>query len=437
MVNEAKKRYALVVMTAVYMLSLLDRGLINLLMQPIKEDLHLSDTQLGLVTGIAFGLFYATLGIPIARWADRGNRVTIAALSIGLWGVTMMACLFVTSYVHLVIARIATAVGEAGGKPPTYSLIGDYFPKPVERTRAMAFFFLGSPTAALTAFIIGGWLNELYGWRITFLLVGIPGLALAALVKFTITDPRVGVDGLDTPGKSPSIGAVLNTLWCQRSCRHLTIALILVYTMGLGLSPWYAAFMVRSHGLSTAELGVWFGLIFGFGGMAGVMSGGYVATRWFADSERSQMRSNALVMSLKAPVLVLFLLIPNKYLALAALATMTVASNFFYGPIFALLQRLVGDEMRTITLSVVMLLANLIGMGVGPLIVGILSDALMPALGDDSLRYSMLTMSLAALWAAFHFWCAGRTVGEDLAAVQSRAGAPSVEKKWILSNAKG
>lgn len=438
MFSDAYKRYALLAMTAVYMLSLVDRGLIILLMQPIKEDLHVSDTQLGLITGIAFGLFYATLGIPIARWADRGNRVTIAALAIGFWGITMMTCLFVTSYIQLVFARIAAAIGEAGGKPPTYSLIGDYFPGPAERTSAMSIYFLGSPLAALIAFVAGGWLNEFYGWRITFLLVGIPGLILAILVKSTMADPRTSAgNSHNREQPSPPMSGVLVALWRQRSCRHLTIALILVYTMGLGLSPWYAAFMMRSHGMRTAELGVWLGMIFGLGGVAGILLGGYMANRWFAGNERGQMHSNAIMIALKAPVLILFLLLPHKHQALMALTIMIVVSNFFYGPTFALLQRLVADEFRATALSVVMLLTNLIGMGVGPLVVGMASDMLMPLLGEESLRYAMQIMSLAALWAAYHFWCAARTIKEDLATMKTSVAATPAERKWVFSKAKG
>src|SRR3569833_1352952 len=150
-------------MTAGYVLNQIDRGSGCLLLQPIKESLSLSDTQLGFVTGIAFALFYATLGVPIARWADRYNRVTIAASTIGLWGLTVMSCVFVTSFTQLVIARVAAAVGESGAKPPTYSLVGDYFPDPQSRTRALAVYMMGGPLAALVSFSIGGWLNALYG----------------------------------------------------------------------------------------------------------------------------------------------------------------------------------------------------------------------------------------------------------------------------------
>jgi predicted MFS family arabinose efflux permease len=415
-ISPAYRRYALAVMTAVYTCNLLDRFLMGLLLQPIKEDLRLSDTQLGFLTGIAFGLFYATLGLPIARWADRGNRVTITSLAIGLWGLTVMACLFVTNYFHLVVARIAAAVGESGCKPPTLSLLGDYFPQSAARTRAMSIWWLGAPLATLISFIVGGRLNELYGWRIAFFLMGVPGLLLAVLVKFTLVEPRTRSGNPDTQnGALPTLKEVIRILWHRRSCRHLTLALILFFTMGFGLDPWNTAFMMRSHGIGTAELGIWFGLISSAGGIVGLLSGSYVANRWFADNERGQMHMCAVSIAATVPCYVAFLLLPQKHMALIMLMPWMLVINFFVGPVYALMQRLVPDEMRATTMALVMLLYNLIGMGLGPQVVGILSDSLSLLLGSDSLRYAMLSMSFVALWSAYHFWEVGRTVKEDLA----------------------
>ena len=405
-------------MTLVYALNFVDRGLISLLLEPIKEDLQLSDGQLGFLTGIAFALFYAILGVPIARWADRGNRATITAIAIALWGLTVMSCLFVTNFVQLMFARIAAAVGESGCMPPTYSLVGDYFPAPATRTRAMSIYMLASPIAWLVSCIAGGWLNELYGWRVTFFLMGAPALAVGVLVKLTVVDPRVHTNPARASAPQlPRMADVLGTLWRQPSSRNLILALILLFTLGLGMGSWYAAFMMRSHGMRTTELGVWMGLIFGVGGMAGTLLGGYAAARWFARSERNQMRLSAVTIASLAPCFALFLFVPQKRQALIALIPLSVGFNFFLGPTFAVMQQLVVAEMRATTLAVVMLLANLLGMGIGPQIVGMLSDLFVPAFGNDSLRFAMLIMSLAALWAAYHFWRAAQTVEEDLLSV--------------------
>jgi MFS family permease len=413
--SEAYKRYVLGALTLVYLLNFLDRGLVILLLQSIKEDLRLSDTQLGFLTGIAFGLFYAVLGVPIARWADRGNRVAITSLAIGLWGVTVMACLFVTSFVQMVCARVAAAVGESGCMPPTYSLLGDYFPAPEERARAMAIYMLAGPLAVVLSFIAGGWLNEHYGWRMAFFLMGVPALLMSILIRLSVAEPRmheVSARSADPP--LPRMRDVLALLWRQRSSRHLIFAVVLLLTVGFGLGPWYAAFMMRSHGMGTVELGVWLGLIFGVSGTAGILLGAYASTKWFARNERGQLRLSAAMIAASVPCFAFFLLLPHKYQALVALIPFMLVFNFFFGPTFALMQRLVADEMRATTLAVVMLLANLIGMGVGPQLVGALSDLLVPAFGTDSLRYAMLTACLIALWSAYHFWRVSGTVQEDL-----------------------
>jgi predicted MFS family arabinose efflux permease len=285
----------------------------------------------------------------------------------------------------------------------------------------MALYWLASPISALVSFVGGGWLNERYGWRNTFFLLGLPAILVAGLVKWTIIEPRaraglVNEKTVAPPGKMQ----VLSILWRRRSTRHLIAALILLYVIGAGLSPWYAAFMARSHGMGTAELGLWLGLIFGGSGIAGIALGGYVAGRWFADDERGQMRLSAVMVALTTPCFAFFLMWPGKELAMLSLVPLSVMFAFFTGPAFALMQRLVADEMRATTLAVTMLLSNLIGMGVGPQVVGVLSDLLRPRWGDDSLRYAMLVMSFAALWAGYHLWQVGRTVRADLLTMQQR-----------------
>ena len=419
--GNAYRNYVLAILTVVYTMSLVDRGLISLLLQPIKEDLQLSDTQLGFLTGIAFALFYATLGLPIARWADRSDRVTIASLAIGLWGATVMACLFVGTFVQLLFARIAAAVGEAGSMPPTYSLLGDYFRSPVARARAMAVYMLANPLSSIVSYIAGGYLSARYGWRTTFFIAGIPGLLVAAVVRLTIRETRFQAPGgvRQSSERLPRMTEVFARLWGQRSARNLTIAIILLFTMGLGLHPWYAAFLMRSHGMGTAEVGVSLGLIFGIGGIVGTLAGGYVATRWFGEDAQSQMRLSALTVGSLVAFFFPFLLLHGKYQALSALFGLIMVLFVFVGPTYALLQRLVPDEMRATTLSIIMLLANLIGMGIGPQLVGILSDLLHPDLGAESLRYAMLIVSFIAPASGLYFWRAARTVNQDLLVVSS------------------
>lgn len=426
------KWYVLAVITLTVTMNFFDRGLVVLLLQTIKVDLHLSDTQLGLLTGISYALFYATLGIPVARWSDRGNRAAITAMSIGFWGITMMLCVFVRSFGQLLLVRIAASIGEAGCMPPTYSLLGDYFPAPKERTRAMSLYWLASPIAQLLSFLIGAWVNDRYGWRMAFLVMGAPAVLVAMLIMSTVTEPRVARASGRAASRPPlRYTEAMRFLWNSKAARHLCIAIVIAFTLSIGLYPWYAAFMVRSHGMAVGELGIWLGVILGIGGTVGTLLGGYVTGARAATDERKQLKLTAALTALLMPCFLMFLLLPQTYQALTALVPLVVAFNFFVGPAFALLQRLVMDEVRATTLAVILLLANLIGMGVGAQLVGVLSDLLMPSLGKESLRYAMLVMSTLAVWAAYHFWQAGRTVKEDLAVLAHECGAGEPSRELV------
>jgi MFS family permease len=333
-----------------------------------------------------------------------------------------MVSLAVTNFAQLVVARMAAAVGEAGCKPPTYSLVGDYFPKPGERTRAMSIYWMAGPLAGLVGYVAGGWLNATYGWRMTFVLMGIPGIVLAVLVKLTLVDPRRNNESLrNAPRSLPPFKSVLATLWGQRSCRHLTIALILLYTMFFGINPWSLVFMMREHGMGSAELGAWWGVLSGIAGITGTLAGGYAASRWLAGHESLQMRFIAVTVGGTVVFYLAFLSATSRYVALFSLAVWFFVLNLFMAPTYALMQRLVADSMRATMMATIMLLYNLIGMGAGPQIVGSLSDGLRSFAGSDSLRYAMLIMVLMMFWSAYHFWKVGQTVKRDLDGVTHRA----------------
>ncbi len=416
--TQGYKRYALILLTAVYTLSFMDRIMIGILMESMKQELHLSDTQLGFLTGLAFALFYATLGIPIARWADRGNRVTIASLAIGMWGVMMMMTGFVTHFFQLMLVRIGAAVGEAGVFPPAYSLLGDYF-ETHERNRAFAIYMAGISISIIVSYLFAGWINEYYGWRMAFFVVSVFGLIAAVLIRMTLLEPRKS----ERPENSARHEQIpfwetVRILWRIETYRYLVLAFTLANVVGIGFGQWEAVFFIRRYEMGTGELGVWLGLIMGFGGLLGTWFGGYIADRFYSRNLRGLLNLIAIGVALVFPCAVVMVLSGHKLISLWSLVFMNVLLLFFYGPTVALMQRLVHDRMRSIAAAFSALILNLVAMGLGPQFVGLLSDVLTPALGAEGLPVAMVVVATAAFGATYCFWRAGKCVDDDLAARQ-------------------
>lgn len=418
------RSYVLVLLTSVMIFNYVDRLAIGLLLQDIKADLDLSDTQLGLLTGIAFAFFYAMMGIPIARWADRGNRVTIITVTTALWSVAVALCGAATSFVQLLVCRIGVAVGEAGCHPPAFSLLADYFARN-DRPRAIARYMLGWPLALTFGFFAAGWLNELLGWRLTFLILALPGLVLAVLAKLSLRDPReggvvaaAGMTDQEQTGPQPSIRAVLSALWNNRTFRHLAFAFSLSYFFGNGILQWQPAFFMRSHGIATGEIGTWFALIYGIGGLLGTYLGGEIASRYAANDERLQFVAMAWLYVVHAVLGAAVYLVSDRHTAFGLLALSAIGNAVVAGPMFAATQTIVPRQMRAMSIAVVLFFSNLIGLGFGPLVAGALSDALRAAFGEESLRYALLALCPGYFWCTWHFWRASSTVTKDVAAAQ-------------------
>jgi MFS family permease len=413
------KHYLLAVLTALVVFNYVDRLALGVLLQDIKLDLQLSDTQLGFLGGIAFALFYSVMGVPIARWADRGNRVAIISLTSVLWSLAVALCGTASSFVQLLLIRVGVAVGEAGCIPPAFSLIADYFNR-AERPRAAAIYGLGGPIAGIIGFFGAGWLNELYGWRMTFILLGVPGLVLAVLALCTLKEPRRPVSQA-TPANSHTLKEVCVTLWANTTFRHLLLCLSVIFFFGYGILQWLPAYFIRSFGLTSGETGTWLAVTFGLGGLIGAYFGGEIATRYAAHKERIQLQAMAVAVSGCAVLSTLLYLSRNPYWAFALIGLFTLASSTINGPLFAAIQTLVPERMRAVSFALVYLVANLIGMGFGPLAVGALSDAFRPWAGEESLRYALLILAPGYLWAGWHLWRASKTVTDDLAAAKVEA----------------
>jgi MFS transporter, Spinster family, sphingosine-1-phosphate transporter len=418
------RTYLLALLTVIMVFNYVDRVAMGLMLQDIKLDLALSDTQLGFLTGIAFAIFYAGMGIPIARWADRGNRVTIISLTVALWSAAVALCGAATSFLQMLFIRTGVAVGEAGCHPPAFSLIADYFPRS-ERPRAVARYMLGWPLALLLGYFAAGWLNEFYGWRTTFVIIGVPGIVLAALAAFTLQEPRRKAAVVTSPAPQPSLKEVFATLWASAAYRHLLFCFSLSYFFGNGILQWQPAFFVRSHTLQSGELGTWFAVVYGVGGLLGTWIGGELAARYAANNERRQLAGLAALYAALAIVGAAVYLAPDYELAFVVLALSAIGSAAVNGPLFAATQTLVPARMRAMSIALVLFFSNLIGLGLGPLAVGALSDALRPWLAEDSLRYALLAMCPGYFWCTWHLWRASRTVARDMAAATNTEAAAS------------
>ncbi|MGY6551849.1 MAG: spinster family MFS transporter [Erythrobacter sp.] len=412
-------RVTLWILLIVYIFNFIDRQIVNILAEPIARDLGLSDTQIGLMTGLAFALFYTVLGIPIARFADRPStsRPKLIAIALAMWSVMTALCGLAQNFVQLLIARIGVGVGEAGCTPPAHSLISDIVP-PERRSSALAFYSLGIPVGTLLGMIIGGTLADFVGWREAFVIVGIPGVAMALVVWFLLKDPRRSdaaaiLRGQSQPAALP-LGEALREVMGSRAFLLLLCAGSAASFLAYGKTTWTTIFFQRTHDLSPGQVGLWFGLIGGFGGMIGTLLGGYLADRFGAINRRHVLSAPAIGMALAVPLALLAYNTPSWPLALALLFLPTVFNSFYYGPTYSAAQGLVPLRARAIAAATLLFFQNLIGLGLGPLFFGILSDWLQPVYGAESVRYVLYGAAFLGLVPAFFFWRCGLLLNEEL-----------------------
>lgn len=422
------RNYLLMLLLAILASNQVDRVALGLLLQDIKVDLALTDIQLGILTGIAFALFYSVMGVPMARWADRGDRIAIISITTAIWSVAVALCGMATTFVQLVGIRIGVAIGEAGCIPPAHSLIADHFTQ-AERPRAVSRYLLGAPLSVLIGYFLAGWLSEWWGWRATFVVLGLPGLGLAALAWASLRDPRRHVIGRDSCASTRSdkqssstqeyrLSAVFSILWGNRTFRHLLISYSVISFFGYGLGQWQPAFFIRSYGMQPGELGTWFAVIYGAGGILGMYWGGELASRYAAKDECFQLKVMAVAYSFFGVVSACIYVSSNRHVAFGLMTLSAIGGSVAIGPLFAAIQTLVPERMRAVSIALIYLFANLIGMGLGPLAAGILSDVFRPALGNDSLRFALLALCPGYFWGAWHVWRASRTVTQDLQVLQ-------------------
>ncbi|TKD53338.1 MFS transporter [Sphingomonas baiyangensis] len=390
----------------------MDRQILAILQELIKADLRLTDTQLGLLSGLAFAIFYATLGIPVARLADRFNRKNIVAISLALWSMMTAAGGLAANFGQLLAARIGVGIGEAGSSPPSHSIIADLYP-PNERAGAMGIFSLGVVLGAALGTTIGGLVASSYGWRNAMFVIGLPGVVLAVIVWLFVVEPRRGLSdparAPDAPGTPmPGLAAGFASLGRSAPAVHLVIAVTLTSMIGYGLTAWGPSYMQRTLGISVRDIALYVALPGGVFGVISAVGGGRIADRLARGRGLYAQSLMVAVFKLVAlPFMLGFYLIDQPMLAIGSYWLSVLFANSYLGPTFALIQGLAPLRMRALWAAITLLVINLIGLGAGPTLVGVLSDALRPQFGADSLRWALCVFAAITPWAIFHYWRAG------------------------------
>lgn len=416
-VSDGYRRYVLFMLTLVATLNFVDRQLMSILLEPIKAEFGLSDTQLGFLTGFAFAIFYALMGFVLAKIADTGNRRTLIAVVIVLWSIMTALCGAAAGFVTLLLARIGVGIGESGSAPAVQSMLADYYP-PQKRASAISTQTIGVYAGILLGFLFGGWISEAFGWRTAFVVIGLPGVLFAVVFWLTVKEPVRGqIENAVDSGRTPSIGETLRYLWSSPSFRFVPFAAGLYAFAAQGSMAWAPSFFIRSHGMTTAEIGTWLALSAGLAGGLGCFLGGIVTERIVnkTGDERWYFWLPGGCLLASVPALFVIYLSPTPLPALLMCAVSWFLGNTWLGPVQATLQGLAGLRMRAMALAVLLFVNNLIGLGLGPQVVGILSDALRDQLGVDSLRYALLgSLCIASLLSALLFMSATGTLREDL-----------------------
>jgi predicted MFS family arabinose efflux permease len=414
-ISRSARRYALGVLVVVYMFNFIDRQILAILLPAIKAEFLVDDWVLGFLAGSAFALFYATLGVPIALLADRWNRRNLIAIAVAIWSAMTALSGAAGNIVHLTLARIGVGIGEAGCSPAAHSMISDYYP-PKQRSTAMGIFTLGISLGIMIAYLAGGWVAQNIGWRAAFFMVGLPGLLLAIVVRFTVQEPPRGMsEGRTDSGRRAGIVEVARYLLHRKSFLHLAIGSGLASFGGYAVISFFPSFMIRTHGMSLAEIGVYLGLILGIAGGLGFAGGGYVADKVATQRRKYSLWSVSAATMFGWLFIFPIYLLDNAYWVLVAFVFPTIFSNFYLATTFAQVQGLVGLRMRAVASALLLFLLNIIGLGLGPMFTGILSDLLRESFGDDSLRYSLLLVgAVIGPWSAYHYFAAGRHIEADL-----------------------
>ena len=425
------RAYVLGALLVVYTFNFIDRVVIGIIQEPIKAEFGLTDFQLGLLGGPAFAILYTLLGIPIARFAERTNRITVLSVCVGLWSLMTAACGFAVNYATLFAARVGVSIGEAGCTPPANSVISDYFPAE-RRASALSIYALGIPIGSMIAAVGGGWIATEVGWREAFIWLGVPGVLLAAIVKLTVKEPPRSAPKTDTPSFMSAVGALVKkpTFW------HIAFGSALASFVGYGVGQYLTSFMIRTHNFSLFNAAVIIGVILGLCAAIGTFSSGYLADRISKRHPNALAWLPALGFVIATPLYLLAFVLPNIWMAMPALMIAAITHYVDLGPMYAVTQGVMAPRMRATAVAVLLFVVNLLGYGMGPPVIGALSDFLANgqlnpfglsteicadlrgnaqcAAGvETGLRWAMMIGVCIYLWAGAHFLLSARTLRRD------------------------
>ena len=425
-VSARARNITLALLTATYFFSYMDRQILAILLEDIKADLLLNDTQLGLLSGFAFALFYATLGIPVAALADRMNRVNIISIALALWSGMTAVCGLAQNFTHLLLARIGVGIGEAGSSPPSHSIIADLYPAN-KRALALSIYSLGVTLGAAAGQMFGGNLTYFFDWRVAFIAIGLPGVFLAVIVKVFATEPmRKAEPGAVESDKMPSVMDGFRTILANRAAIWLIIGVTLTSMIGYALTGWTPAYLIRSFGLNTLQIGNIVAPLLAIAGIASGLGSGWLANRL---SDRYGLHTQPLMIAalktIALPFLLWFYFAQVAAWAVGAYFIAVLFQSCYLGPTFALIQTLAPLRMRAVWAAVTLLIINLIGLGIGPTLVGVISDMFAPQYGEESLRYALLVIASFTPLAIFAYW---------RASVAMKAAAISEEQKAAVAS---
>ncbi|MBL8269918.1 spinster family MFS transporter [Steroidobacter sp.] len=415
-VSRGYRYYVLALLTLVFIVNFVDRQVLSVLIEPIKRDLQLTDTQLGLLSGLAFALFYVTAGVPIARLADLKSRRNLIAVCMIVWSSMTALCGTAANFAHLLLARIGVAVGEAGCVAPSHSILSDYF-RPRDRATALSIYAAGASVGVFIGLLGGGWLAEAFGWRAALVIIGLPGIAVALVVLVTLREPR---RGMSLPSQGAPSSSAPTHFWADlgRLLRRPTLVFIALAggfqsMVTYGVATWLPAFFMRVHGMTPSRAGATLAVISGLVAGVGAIVGGSITARLSRNERRWLLWVPAIATVVATPSYAFAILSPSVSASLLCLVPAAFVSMVYVGPALAATHGVAGVSLRATGVALTLFVSNLLGIGGGALLVGVVSDAFVAAEPTVSLRYGLLAVLVANVPATIGYLLAANGVRDD------------------------